>query len=400
MARSTPYSTTPSAEHFRRIDAVLSEHDALWRPSPFREETPAWCHALPALEKALLRLDDEQTAGLSGDPGSLLQRLAPHLPALRELAPLAALPTLPSQRLPPLPAALVRDIPGRKLTQILALAQALGPVAGPVLEWCGGKGHLGRALSSQWRTAVLTLERDTALCRAGERFARRSAVQQMFRATDVLVDDAPEELACHHAVALHACGDLHRRLAEHAAASGNRALDIAPCCYHLATEPQYTPYTAGARLRAHREELRLAVTETGTASLRVLRQRDQEMAWKFAYSKLRQSLLGDGRYAHLGPGDNHLLRGDFAQFCRTLALRDGITLANDLPWQNYLNAGWARQRRAMRLSLLRTAFRRVLELWLVLDLAQFLAREGFRVNVGTFCSRQVTPRNILIQARR
>ena len=53
----------------------------------------------------------------------------------------------------------------------------------------------------------------------------------------------------------------------------------------------------------------------------------------------------------------------------------------------------------MRLSLLRAAFRRALEMWLVLDMANFITENGYQVALSTFCERELTPRNILISAR-
>ena len=51
------------------------------------------------------------------------------------------------------------------------------------------------------------------------------------------------------------------------------------------------------------------------------------------------------------------------------------------------------------LDLVRHQFRRLLELWLVLDRALYLAEQGYRVEVGEFCSRELSPRNLLIDAR-
>jgi hypothetical protein len=63
-------------------------------------------------------------------------------------------------------------------------------------------------------------------------------------------------------------------------------------------------------------------------------------------------------------------------------------------------AGWQRQREVMRLSIPRHACRRALELWLVLDLAEYLEACGYAPSLTTFCDRQLTPRNLLLTARR
>ena len=53
----------------------------------------------------------------------------------------------------------------------------------------------------------------------------------------------------------------------------------------------------------------------------------------------------------------------------------------------------------MRFSIVRHAFRRAIEVWLVLDLACYLEERGYAVALGSFCERHLTPRNLLISAR-
>ena len=63
-------------------------------------------------------------------------------------------------------------------------------------------------------------------------------------------------------------------------------------------------------------------------------------------------------------------------------------------------AGWQRLREVMRYSIVRHAFRRALEIWLVLDAAVHLEKSGYSVSLSSFCERTLTPRNLLISARR
>ena len=62
--------------------------------------------------------------------------------------------------------------------------------------------------------------------------------------------------------------------------------------------------------------------------------------------------------------------------------------------------GWRRLAEVRNLELVRGLFRRPLELWLVLDRALFLAENGYRVEVGTFCESALTPRNLMVLAER
>jgi len=387
------------SRHFHQLDRLLSDSAWLWRPQPYKEARPQWCARLPALCAELLALDDAQLTQLSSDSEALQRLLAPYLPELAELALLTHLPEQPPAALQVPGPHFATGIPGRKWQQISAFSAALGEVRAPLLEWCGGKGHLGRLLAFQWRRQVVTLERNPGLCQDGEGMAERSGVPQRFHVTDVLEDSVEAHLPGRHAVALHACGELHRTLVRRAAALALPALDIAPCCFHLHGEERYRPFTPGARLSLSRDDRRLAVTETVTAVGREVRLRDREMAWKLGFELLRQEQSEEQAYRPLKPIDRQWLRLDFAAFCQALAAREGITLQPVREWGAYEARGWQRQRETMRLSLVRHAFRRAIELWLALDLACYLEAHGYRVTLGTFCERELTPRNILLSAR-
>src|SRR5574340_763671 len=387
------------AARFAALDAILADHGWLWRPQPFKEARPGWCGRLPALGRELLALGDDEAAALAGDAAALIRLLARHVPAVAELETLIQLPQY-GGLVPADPRGhLTWEIPGRKWAQIGAFAQAMGEARAPVLEWCGGKGHLGRLLGARQGTAVKTLERDAALCEAGRELARRARVEQSFVEADVLSPEAASHLPGRHAVALHACGDLHRTLLRRAVEAGIPALDLAPCCYHRTADKTYRPWSENARLELSREDLRLAVTETQTAAPSEVRQRDAEMAWKLGFDMLRREATGEDRYRPFKPVPKEWRKLGFEEFCRRLAAREGLALPAAGDWERYEREVWARQKETMRLSLVRHTFRRPLEIWLVLDMANHLASHGYRVEVGTFCAQEVTPRNILVSAR-
>ncbi len=388
------------AQRFRQLDTFLADHAWLWRPQPFKEARPSWCKRLPALCEALLALSDEELARLTDDGAALSTLLAKHLPSLAELDELSRLPLRDVTKLKDLGPHFANGIPGRKWQQVTAFAAVVGKAQAPLLEWCGGKGHLGRLLAAQWFQPVVTLEHNAVLCDEGQALARRANIEQVFQFDDALAPSASDAVAGRHAVALHACGELHRILARHAVEEQAPAFDIAPCCYHLLSKPHYQPFNVNAQLQLARDDLRLAVTETVTAVGREVRLRDREMAWKLGFDLLRRRSGTDHEYRPIKPIDKRWLKRDFAGFCRVLAEREGEDFPPAVDWAAAETAGWQRQRETMRLSLARHAFRRALELWLVLDLATFVEQQGYAVEVGSFCARELTPRNILISARR
>lgn len=388
------------AGRLRALDGLLGGHAGLWRPQPFKERRPEWCRRLPALEAELLALSDAEVQRLSADRGLLVRRLARHVPELAALGPLTALPAAARHPLKDPGPHFDWAIPGRKRAQIQAFAEAVGRPCAPALEWCGGKGHLGRLLALQWEVPVATVERDAHLCADGEALARRARVDQTFRTLDVHHPEAAALLRGRHPVALHACGHLHRALLERVPQAAAPALHLVPCCYHLGVSGTYNPFHPGSALRLERDDLRLAVTETVTCARREVRLRDREMAWKLGFELVRRAAGDTEGYRPLRPVDKRWLALDFPGFCRSLARREGLHLGAAPAWHRLEAAAWRRHAEVMRLGLVRQGFRRALELWLVHDLAAGLQRSGYCVEVSELCPPSVTPRNCLISARR
>lgn len=384
------------AERRLRLEALLRACREWWHPQPFREPLPSWIERWPALAAELQVLDDADIARLNDD-GNAAALLVRYCRALSELPLLTSLPVRD-----PVPPAVhgphwAWEIPGRKRQQIEAFAAAIKPAGRPVVDWCCGKGHLGRLLALEWRLPVTGLERDAALCSAGWALARRAGVDHDFFVADALtVEDWPR--AGQHAVALHACGDLHRQLIRRGAERGIARLDVAPCCYYRGIEGDYEPMAPGASLFLSRDDLRLAVTETVTAAPRERRTRDREMAWKLGFDAWRRETTGIG-YQNFKPVPEAWMRGSFAEFLARMAQRENLPLSAG-HFDAFEQRGWQRQREVMRWSVVRHAFRRALEVWLVLDLAGFLESWGYIADVSVFCERRLTPRNLLLSAER
>ena len=387
-----------AAEHRRQLDIALLAWRDLWHPQPFREARPAWCEQWPALTAALLALSDAEAARLNDDVPDALRWLAGYLPDLDALLPLIEIPAA-EHAPPPVPGERwAWEIPGSKRSQIEAFAGAVQSGGEGVIDWCGGKGHLGRLLGLAWQQPVHTLEIDAALCADGEHLARRIGLDHRFLERDALaVADWPRQ--GQHAIALHACGDLHRRLVEQGAGAGVSRFDVAPCCYYRGVETHYPPLSVTGQLQLTRDDTRLAVTETVTASPRLTRQRDHDIAWKLAFTEWRAQ-LSDAPYKTFKPVPAPWLRGSFADFLVCMAAREGLPLPEARHLEAIEAVGWQRQREVMRLSIPRHACRRALELWLVLDLAEYLEARGYAPSLATFCDRQLTPRNLLLSAQR
>lgn len=388
----------------RRLCALsteLSTQRVLWQHAAFRAPVLPWESDYPQLAKRLRALTLAEAEALHNDPPASAKLLADWLPVDRWLSLAAVARALP-RALVAWPRAFARDVPGRKWAQIDAFVAGLQDQAElPCIEWCSGKGHLARAVQYQWGGRRLSaLEKNPALIVQGRELARRHGMLIDMRRCDVLGD----EVMCHlaqpvHVVALHACGELHLRLLRCAVAATLPAISCAPCCYHLGAPGPYQALSRAAHaapLALGRDDLRTAVQETVTAPGHARRQRARMQQWQLGFDLLQREQRGIDEYLPPPPASG---AGDFAAYCRGAAQRLQIALPSDGALARYERAGTERFRVVSALDLVRHRFRRLLELWLVLDRALFLADHGYRVEVTEFCARELTPRNLLIQAR-
>ncbi len=386
-------------ERFLELQSILDAHRDFWQPPPFYVRRPAWCDAWPALADAVLGLDDGSVDTFVDDPDACRAWLADRLPVAATLDRLCALPPLPPRHLPPSGPHFDWYIPGRKREQIEAFA-AHGPAAGaPLLEWCAGKGHLGRRLALSEQQPVSSLEIEADLCAAAGQLATRAGIEQTVLCADALDNRSRAHVHGREVLALHACGELHRSLVRSAAADGAHGYRIAPCCYYRGAADGYRPLSREAALQLDGRALRLAVTETVTAPRRQRQRLARDQAWKLAFIALRNTLEGEA-VRPFPPMPPKLLSGDFASYGEAVARRQGVPLPAAVDWAHWHAVGEARRGEVRRLELVRHAFRRALEMWLVMDLARGLEEAGFAVQVGTFCARALTPRNLLIVAQR
>ncbi|MDP9942400.1 methyltransferase [Ectopseudomonas alcaliphila] len=389
---------------FQALDSFLLQHQALWRPRPFHYLQLPWEAELAELAIWLRSRSLEQAEASDNSPFAL-PAPAPFPDLARQAQALSQLGEIPSLVSPPRAHALSVDVPGRKLAQIQAFASHLPFRQRPMhwLDWCSGKGYLGRWLT-QDDQHLTCLEYDPALIESGNALSKRLGLDAAHLQQDVLADDCSQRLTKEHTpVALHACGDLHVRLLQLASRKGCSQLAVAPCCYNRIAAMQYQPLSTAAQgsdLLLSRDDLGLPLSETVTAGARVRRQRNQSMAWRLAFDLLQRQLRGIDEYLPTPSLPSDWFSKPFASFCHDLAELREIPSPGEQDWRALEARGWQRLAEVRNLELPRNLFRRPLELWLLLDRALYLQEQGYNVKLGTFCDYQLSPRNLLLLAER
>ena len=390
---------------FTALDAFLIEHQALWKPRPFTHLSLDWEASYPELAMWLRGRSLEEAENAHNQPADLADAPEPFASLAALSAKLSAVGELPGHALEAAGHRLNVDVPGRKWQQIEAFASRLSFTSQPMhwLDWCSGKGHLGRRLlgSEQQLTCV---EYDPQLVASGQALSQRHHLHALHVQQDVLAAEASAVLsATQTPVALHACGDLHVRLMQLASAAGCQQMAIAPCCYNRISRSEYQPLShvgLASLLQLSLEDLALPMSETVTAGARVRRQRDTSMARRLAFDLLQRQVRGVDEYLPTPSLPSAWLDKPFADYCRDLADLKELSTVGTPDWAALEAAGWQRLAEVRNLELLRGLFRRPLELWLNIDRALFLTEQGYAVRLGTFCESALTPRNFLLLAER
>lgn len=394
-----PWVSMDHHQRFHRLTELLKAHRHWWQFVPFEQLSLPWLESAPALCAWLDTQPDETLVALRQDLPTLHAELSPYLPFTAELASLAAVASSEGREMC-YPSRLDTGVPGRKWQQITAFASALQAQDLPWLEWCAGKGHLGRVLAAASGREVVSLEWQQTLCDEGSMLASKSGQPQRFVQGDALAADAASLFAGEqHAVALHACGELHLALMRHGTERRTRSISLSPCCYHLIPQDSYQPLSRTAKespLSLSKMDLKLPLQETVTAPPQVRRRRRLELSYRLGFDSLQRSQRGGG-YQPLPTLPKAVLDQGFEAFCQWACERKGLRL--DLTQSDdFLRQGASRVSLVEQMETVRQLFRRPLEIWLALDRVLFLEERGYEVSLTEFCERSATPRNLLIQA--
>jgi hypothetical protein len=425
---------------FNALDSLLDALKPLWQLVAFECDHLPWQQAFPQLAQQVWLLDDAEIDSLDASQQQLVETLLPclisdikqsQLPQADELIGQLSLLVITSATSSNTPidtqsvsgrdqqnnnrqnndlAHFSAHIKGRKWQQITAFANQVDRQCQPklprlpILEWCAGKGHLGRLMAKLQQVEVTSLEWQASLCEQGHVFAKQWQIPQTFICADAFTpieSSKPLLLIDQHAIALHACGDLHVRLLQLAASAGTQAISISPCCYHLIQHSHYQPLSALAKasaLKLSKHDLQLPLQQSVIAGTKKQRLRNQEVLWRLGFDSLQRDIRGINGYLPVPTIKKSQLSGNFNDFCLWAANKKGLCLPNEVNWGHYLHRGIERQRLTKRIDLVAHLFRRALEHWLLHDRVCFLQEQGYQVTLSEFCANSVTPRNALIQA--
>lgn len=386
------------SKEFDQLDTLLFNTRQYWQISPFSCLELPW-KSNPQLQNSLLSLTSDTLEQLDNSDKALRLFIEPLISTKLDI-----INDLPIRKaaIEPTQSYFKAGIKGRKWSQIERFESLLPIKDQPVVEWCSGKGHLGRLISLHRKNSVTSLEWQKDLCHQGTSLAAKYNIDQNFIEADAFSPEVINILKpSQHVVALHACGDLHAILLKHSAKKQVSGLSIAPCCYHLTRSTYYQPLSIAAKrsnLHLSHQDLNLSMQQTVVAKKRNRGYRTTEVAWRLGFDLLQRHLRASNEYLTLPSIKQSLLTGTFENFCHWACDIKKLTLTADISFDDYEQQGYQRQSTNKRIELVTHAFRQLIERWLLLDRVIFMEEQGYNVSLFNFCESTTTPRNAMIQA--
>ncbi len=399
---------------FSVVNKVLINTKSLWQIVAFEHSKIPWADEYPNLNKFITNLSNEEIDQLDADHDALVKCLMAvinqdiNFSGIEEniLNPRRYIKSIETvNKIPNELKHFSAGIKGRKWQQIQQFSQVLLHNENniPYLEWCSGKGHLGRLVSKLSDKGVTSIEWQKSLCDHGEKLSSKHNIKQTFINGDAFKDGRQLLKPEQHAFALHACGDLHVELINQGVIKNTVNLTIAPCCYHLIRSKQFKPMSHAAmesNLKLSTFDLRLPLQHSIIANEKQNTLRNKEVHWRLSFDELQKEMLFSNKYLPLPTLKQSQLSEGFEQFCRWAIKTKNIDIVGEINYQKFLNQGKERQKVAKQIDLVRHLFRYTLEMWLAYDKAVFLKDNNYQVEIMTFCEMSITPRNLLINAKK
>lgn len=274
-----------------------------------------------------------------------------------------------------------------------------------IVDWCGGKGHLARAISLAYNVRATVVERNAEVIQSGAAQHLQAGLQTDWLQADVLRDTTASVLQrAHVAFALHACGELSATLLDHSTDSGLTHVVAIPCCPHMTgAHATWQPRSSIARassLVLTTPDLKLAIADEVVAAPRHKNHRRQEQLWRLAADIALKDHTGNPAYHSAGPLPPSAFRGDLSAFLDAVFAQKGLPAPPHSNAPTYAVSAHHELRTVQALGVVRALFRRPIERLTLFDRAVAMQEHGWDVTLETLFAPSTSPRNTVLIASR
>ncbi len=382
-------------------------------PMPLECFPAAWVEELANITSPedVVRLEKKDFRGLVHSPD-----LLKFYERIEELSKLPAAPELPP--MPENAYTFLYVIPKkqheiRKLAPYIHHLYQKHQVKG-VVDIGGGIGLLAQTLCNQYNLKVMSLDMDPALQKTGrerhEKNYRHVDNKVSYHLVKVAADEAEVKALLHPdlmTIGLHTCGSLALDQMRATVKSEVKHLVNFGCCYYKLAKADH-----GQNISQFAQSLESRVEQTpyaltlSTRAHKKMNDKDYAFKLKVKFYRYAMHFLLHDEYqlpemVTLGNTHPKLYAQDFGVYALDQLQRISVTPKHTVEEFNHYFQDSERQQliwNMLAAGLIRNAFGRLLEIYLLLDRAIYLEEHGYRCEVMEFFDEEKSPRNIGLTA--
>ncbi len=262
------------------------------------------------------------------------------------------------------------------------------------LDFAGGMGHLSEMLHDEFHIPSTCIDFDQQLITSGKKRVKGKNInflhQDISQTLNLKVHD---ETLC---LGLHSCGPLSNYVMDFFHQSQAGSLLNFGCCYHkLTTEFNLSLASQDDPLPLTNHALNLAARSNA-----VIKEDDLEFRWKvksYRYA-LHMFMIDNNLCNHfvtLGNAHPTDYEKTFAEYTKEQLVKVSITcLFSDEQLNNYFQEKLTAVKTYFYAGLTRMNLGRLIEVYIILDRAQYLKELGCEVHVYDFFEKSLSPRNL------
>lgn len=401
-------------KRFQEIALFLKPYQRIWQneimllyPEPLGDIPKDWIADLARFtgSEELIQLERKQVFELIQHPE--LIKFYQDIEALSVVPKIPELPSFPEKK-----NSFLYMIP-KKQHEIKRLAPFVNEFyrteeIDKILDIGGGIGHLAQTLSSHYGLQTASLDMDPVLQQTGKERNGTELVEYIHVKVDENDETFQKLLTKNHmTLGLHTCGPLAVHQLKAGAKQQIKGMINFGCCYEkLQKFPQAQNLSQAAKELDSPIVFNFFALTLATRAHRKMTEKDHELKKKVKYYRYAIHMLLHDEYdikelKTLGNSSPKLYDEDFATYVTHQFERLDLPLRHSSSELNaYLNQS-ARQEllwNMLTAELIRNAFGRLMELYLLLDRVLYLEEQGYRVELLEFFDEPLSPRNLGIVA--
>lgn len=401
-------------KRFQEIALFLKPYQRIWQneimllyPDPLGNIPQPWIDDLARFtgSEELIKLERKEVFGLIENPD--LIKFYQDIEALSKVPKIPELPQFPEKK-----NSFLYMIP-KKQHEIKRLAPFVNKFyqdegIEKILDIGGGIGHLAQTLSSHYSLKTASLDMDSVLQQTGKGRNGSGPVEYIHVRVDEDDQTFQNLLTKNHmTLGLHTCGPLAVHQLKAGAKKKIQGMINFGCCYEkLQKFPQAQNLSQAARSLEDPITFNFFSLTLATRAHRKMTEKDHELKKKVKYYRYAIHMLLHDEYEikelkTLGNSSPKLYDEDFATYVTQQFERLDLPLKHSSSELNKFFNQQARQEllwKMLTAELIRNAFGRLMELYLLLDRVLYLEEQGYQVELLEFFDEPLSPRNLGIVA--